>query len=1134
MFLHASNRMEILLDQLATVIQTSATAQPALTPETIIVQSNGMERWIALSLAKRLGIWANGCFYFPHQAIWALFHAALPSLPKATAFAPEKLVWAIMRILPGCLNKPAFAELKHYLQDLQDERHALKRYQLAYRLAELFNQYLVFRPERMMRWEQGEEHHWQAQLWRALVELWPQQPHLARIRAQFFHAWQQQTLKIERLPARLSIFGISALPPFFLEVFMALSRDIEVHFFVLNPCREYWYDIMSNSEQVYYILKMTKLNKLSSSAMMPPSAHYHLTAGNSLLASLGKLGRDYLELLHGLAQDNGLLKEETEQFEPATAKTLLAYLQNDLLDLKERGKQADCPVVNILPTDRSLQIHACHSPMREVEVLYDQLLALFAAEPDLLPQDIIVMVPEIAAYAPYIQAVFATRLPQQPVIPFSIADQAPMVANSLITTFFSLLKLQYSRFEASRVLAILDDPQVQARFELSLADRELIQQWVTQVHICWGWDEQDRTAQNLPAFRENSWWFGLDRILLGYALGPSPEGPQLFQGILPFSDLEGHESLAVGKWLTFMRSLQALAADLKLLRPLTAWIEYAQQLLAAFFAANTPDAEIAIQTIRNALDDLLQTSQPAHYEEWVGVDVLLAGLQAILTPKEVMQGFLQEKVTFCALVPMRSIPFKVVCLLGLNDRVYPRSHKPFSFDLMSQQPRKGDRSRREDDRYLFLEAILSARCYCYLSYVGQSIQDNSRLPPSVVVAELQDYLDQGFLYDGQPAGRALVCFHPLQAFSQRYFLPPAGNWHKGVASWCFSYSQAYASVSRVLAKERHASAFFLDAPLIIHRPSAHSEASVLVPEAVTLPQWLAFFRNPVRALIKEQLKINLDPPPHTLDEREPMLLSKLDQSRMITQWLPHYIAAASTPAAIKTYYAFFRASGLLPPGQPGEWAFQQLQTRVQNLAEKLRYYQTGHLHSPQWFDIVLSGQRLTGKLEQIWPAQQVFYTISNGWSAKACIQAWIAHLLLNQLAIADKPRHTVLVSLEEPVLVFKPLTADEAETHLTQLMQWYQQGQQRPLPFFPKTSYTYAEYYQKMPDPQMALQNAQKIWWPPDGILVPGMVPERDSYAELCFGEELPEPAFSQFAWAFWEPILKAMQPAESLINASL
>ena len=404
--------------------------------------------------------------------------------------------------------------------------------------------------------------------------------------------------------------------------------------------------------------------------------------------------------------------------------------------------------------------------MREIEVLQDRLLEMFQTDPTLLPRDILVMTPDIKTYAPFIQAVFSIPKDDPRWIPFSIADRGVREESKVIDSFLNLLDLHGSRLGASQVLGVLESPSVQKRFGLSEADLELIHRWVRETGIRWGIDGESRGRLGLPGFQENTWRAGMERMLLGYAM-PDQDG-QMFAGILPYDRIEGGDASVLGNFLGFVERLFVSVKELDELRTLEEWSAFLAALLEEFFL---PDEETArdVKVIRQTLHDLAGKQALSGFNEKIGLDVIKSYLKTFLEAEGFGFGFLTGGVTFCAMLPMRSIPFKVICLAGMDDDTYPRQTKPLGFDLMAKNPRPGDRSRRNDDRYLFLEAILSAREKLYISYVGQSIQDNSPIPPSVLVSELTDYIRQGFEVPGKETREQIVTKHRLQAFSPDYF-----------------------------------------------------------------------------------------------------------------------------------------------------------------------------------------------------------------------------------------------------------------------------------------------------------------------------------------------------------------------------
>ncbi|MGD9183424.1 MAG: exodeoxyribonuclease V subunit gamma, partial [Desulfobacterales bacterium] len=406
-----SNKLEILGEQLAQMVKTPVSS--GLDAEIVVVQSAGMQRWISLELAKHNGICANVRFPFPNSFLEEIARQVMPALPESSPFDPDMLMFKIMKILPDCTQLTGFERLKAYLA--KDATH-LKRLQLSNKLADIYDQYQVFRPEMILRWEEGEkgvksEHHaekWQARLWRRLVKA-PESHHRARLQRDLIQKLKTDPSQFTSLPQRIFIFGISYLPLFHMQAFVALSQVIDMNLFLLNPCREYWSDIVSEKQ-------MQKIKrKYSPSADF--TAELHLEEGNRLLASMGSHGKDFFSVISGFDF------QMHENYQDPGCTHLLACIQSDILNLRDRQATADyvkdqrgrmqatgtLPPVCLDDSDTSVQIHCCHSPMREIEVLHDNLLAMFDENPHLIPKDIVVMTPDIEVYAPLVRAVFEAQ-----------------------------------------------------------------------------------------------------------------------------------------------------------------------------------------------------------------------------------------------------------------------------------------------------------------------------------------------------------------------------------------------------------------------------------------------------------------------------------------------------------------------------------------------------------------------------------------------------------------------------------------------------------------------------------------------------------------------------------------------------
>jgi exodeoxyribonuclease V gamma subunit len=1007
--LYASNRLENLAQALAEGVRRPL--RSPLDPEIILVQSQGMARWLKLQLARHHGICSNCRFPFPRAFSCDALRAVLGDLPAEEAYDPELLTWQVMKQLPLFLGLPGFEALRNYLGTEHDGR---KLYQLADRIAYVFDQYLVFRPELVREWEAGADQGWQAKLWREVSAPFREQ-HPAALQSRLIQHLVQASGPVPGLPERVAIFGVSALPPFYLRIFAALARHIEISLYLLQPCEQFWGYISSVREQE----KTLK----SAGRGASEADQLHLERGNRLLASMGQLGRDFLLLL----QEAGDWHEsEPSLFAPPGQEHLLSCIQADILNLEDRatGQSARKTIAD---KDDSLQIHSCHSPLRELEVLYDHLLDWFERDPELAPRDILVMIPEIELYAPYIQAVFGS--PEQDAfrIPFSLADRTARTQSHLLETFLSFLKLADSRLGASRVLALLESAPVRRKFGLSEDDLELARHWVGEVRIRWGQDQQQRAGLGLPAWSENTWRYGLERLLLGYALAGN--GEQLFKGILPYDDIEGNASDVLGRLAEFVERLFAALGSLKAARPLNEWAATFHSILESFFEISEDEAQ-ELQVLVACLEKLARAVERAGFDQPVELAVVLERLNRDLSEDYFGAGYLTGGITFCAMKPMRSIPAKVICLLGMNDRSFPRTSAQLSFDLMAQKHQLGDRSSRQDDRYLFLETLISARERLYISYVGQSIKDNSQAPPSVVVSELLDCVAQGFKLPGRDIVEDHVLTrHRLQGFSTAYF--------KG--GRLFSFSRENLKASQVISPERRLPGNFVPKPLACPEPEWRRLSMETLAE---------FFCNPAKFLAVKRLGLRLPSEAAAMDEREAFGIEGLDRYQLQEELLELKLGGRS----LKDACGLVRASGRLPAGIAGNVHFAQVRRDVEVFYKRLEPFKPGRFQPPESFELTVGDFVLSGNFTRATSEGLLFYRPAI-IKPKDLLRAWVEHLLYNATRSVGEPTQTVVVGTES---IWKLAPVSAPQPLLEELLERYWAGLCQPLKFFPESSYAFA------------------------------------------------------------------------------
>ncbi|MGF1726065.1 exodeoxyribonuclease V subunit gamma [Photobacterium nomapromontoriensis] len=1058
-----SNQLDLLKSLLVELIRFRPLENP-FEEEQILVQSPGMSQWLKMELAKSFGVAANIEFPLPATYIWKMFTQVLADVPERSAFNKESMTWKLMQVLPQQLELPEFEPLKRYLEDDESD---LKLYQLAEKIADIFDQYLVYRPEWIQQWEAGDEvmeldgeHPWQPMLWQALYDhtlaLGQSPYHRANLYEHFIDTLENYASSgtvPDHLPKRLFVFGISSLPPRYLDALAALGNHIDVHLMFTNPCRYYWGDIRDRKHlarlaankriMLRTVNDEQALNDHIEQLKDSDENHYDAdmhndVVGNSLLASMGKLGRDNLYLLSEMQ-----VNEVDAGFVDIEPDSLLHAIQADILNLEDR--QNDTILDNSLHKfpisldDSSLAIHACHSPMREVEVLHDKLLSMFDMDPSLKPRDVIVMVADINAYSPAIQAVFGNA-PGQRYIPFSISDRTAEQENPILLAFLRLLSLPESRCHASELLELLEVPAVMSKFGFDSESFEKIKRWIEEAGVRWGLDEQTASQFDLPAQTQNTWLFGIQRMLLGYAM---PHDAGLFDGISAYEQVQGLDAELAGQLAGFIDCLVGYRHLLAQPHPVAGWTDILNSLLDDFLSVDL-DGELVLKSIRDHLHRLHEQLGDAGFDAEITPEVLNQYLHDKLSGERVSQRFLAGQVNFCTLMPMRSIPFRVVCLLGMNDGAYPRNIAPEGFDLMNGRTRAGDRSRRDDDRYLFLEAIQSAQEILYISYVGRSIQDNAERMPSVLVSELVEYCQQGYCLDGdhdlpvdQSAAKikaALIHHHSLVPFSPTAF---SGEQASFAAEWL-----------PAAARTGTASQAFQLAAL---SADPLHDGSMMVLELAELQR---FWRLPVRYFFNRRLKVFFEPPMGVMEDDEPFVLNGLEsyqlRDELLDLLLDARVEGRNEDEVYQVFAAEQKAAGNLPVAAFGELDLGATRLDVLALVAEVEPFVQRPLDDHEVdLSFIIEGEtvQLQGWLKQRYSSGLLRYR-SGKIRAQDHLAAWFDHLCL---AASGKGQETHLIGTDKHLLLHT-VEPDQARAYLQEVLELYFEGLNQPLAYFPKTA----------------------------------------------------------------------------------
>ncbi|PLW82527.1 exodeoxyribonuclease V subunit gamma [Kineobactrum sediminis] len=1082
MIIHG-NRLESLRELVVAWMRRYPLAP--LENEVVLVQSNGIAQWLQQALAADpsasggggCGIAAALDVQLPARLQWQAYRAVLgaDAVPVASPLDKAPLTWRLVRLLPTLLDKPVYAPLQRFMADDVDCR---KRYQLAERLADLFDQYQVYRADWLADWSAGhdrirglregpgllaEADTWQPALWRALLEDVGEQrlaDSRVGIHPQFIKTLGDLEQRPQGLPRRVIVFGISSLPAQSLEALAAMSRFSQVLLCVLNPCQHHWSDIVADQDLLRHAYQRQARRPGMPVQLDDASLHQH---AHPLLAAWGKQGRDYINLLDSHDERSSyehLFRDITQGridlFEPPPRDHLLGQLQHDILDLAPLNESRDhWPPVDPA-RDQSVRFHSAHSAQREVQVLHDQLLAWFSEDTTLRPRDIIVMVPDIDLYAASVQAVFGQYAPgEQRYIPFTLADQGQRGREPLLIALEHLLGLPDSRLPVSEVLDLLDVPALRARFAIAEADLPMLRRWLDGAGIRWGLDARRREALGLSAGLDtNTWRFGLRRMLLGYASGSG----EALAGIEPYDEIGGLDAALIGPLVQLLDALDDATSLLTEPASPARWGERLRALLAQFFVPGGDRDERLLTQLQTALDQWLELCDSVALEEALPLNVVREAWLAAVEQSPLNQRFLAGAVNVCTLMPMRAIPFRRVCLLGMNDGDYPRAHVPLDFDLMARDYRPGDRSRREDDRYLALEALLSARERLYISWVGHSIRDNSERPPSVLVGQLRDHFSSGWrCANDADLLAALTTCHPLQPFSPAYF--------DGLNPALFSYAREWLPMHRAGSDAVRAAV------------TGQAALPPLLPEApLEVPSVQRFLRDPAAHFFSGRFNAWLDTGSEAQDDAETFALDGLQLWQLRQQVLA--VAGQLPPQADMAEVLESLADGLQRAGQlplAGFGALARAQV-LEPLAAQLQQYQ-GLLQ--QWpllldsplvladgipeaqLESWLGGLRsspdgaslarlvlLPGKLLGKSPKKLRWHSLLNDW---------VVHVLA---AASGRPINSYLVATDA-VVHLQPLPREVAREQLQWWLRAWLAGLCEPLPCAPQTAFAWLEGLEK-------------------------------------------------------------------------
>ncbi|MFO1473060.1 MAG: exodeoxyribonuclease V subunit gamma [Lysobacterales bacterium] len=947
--LYHSNALDVLAELLAEALREPAPGQALLAPDTLLIPQAAMRRWLQATLAQRHGVAANLEFLTPGEFVARALDAnpgpgQAPGKP-GDDLDVESLHWRLYAALsdPKLRALPAMAKYAAYLAD--DD--AAKAWALAGELAAVFEKYSAWRRDWLLRWDDGADRDDpQAILWRAVAA---GRAHRARRIQDYLARFVDGDARPSGLPPRLFAFATLNVSPDVLRVIASQSRVGTLHFYLPTPTKEYWGDLRTLGARLR--------------AGEDPFADE--ARDNPLLRDWGAAGKDFMALLGGyeVVHPSGEIAAyvDPERAQGALRDSLLQRMRADLFH--RRGEASGARRAAVERADPSLQFHACHTRLRELQVLHDRLRALLEDErfdPPLQPREIAVLAPDIDLYAPYLDAVFGDQADAASgqAIPYALADASPLAGEALAEVFLRLLALPVSRFGLEEILDLLASPPLAEAAGLDADDFERLHGWLHDAGARWGLDAAHRARSGAPEDDAYTWQFALDRLLLGHASGDDAA----IGAVAPWPRLEGGALDALDRLLRLLRELARRERRFGAAMPPAQWRESLLRMLDALLP--TPPASAsgqrALERLRALIDAFANAAARAGFDAPVPVEAVRAHFAGVLAEADVRAPLLTGGVSFARMVPMRLLPFRAICLLGMNDGDYPRRDPAAGLnrlvaELGNGQRRAGDRSTRDDDRYLFLQLFSAAQDVFYLSWLGADPRDGSVREPSALVGEL---LAAAGAYHVRPerAEDELVLRHPLQPFSPQAF---GGSDEDGTPDpRVFTYRGSWHPAAGRLSGARAALPPWMPAANALPAPrDAEGELS--------LDALRRFLLDPAGQFLRQRLDIRLAEIEDAGEDIEPLQAPGHGLQRNRLQRAAFDALLAGDDEA--SLQASLRARALLPSGAAGRRALAAIVREVRPYADAFAHWRRDAESASLPVEVDIDGLRLHGRIGDAWP-----------------------------------------------------------------------------------------------------------------------------------------------------------------------
>jgi exodeoxyribonuclease V gamma subunit len=1072
-----SNRLEILAHKLA-YDSVEHPPDSVFEPVCVVVPHVGLGQWLSHQMTQHLGVAANIQFTLPAAFIWQTLDRYLGPLPALSGFECDALLWQIYAQLNQDLSDPVFMPLQQYLKTADYSA----RYSLARRLAQVYERYQIFRPDWIKNWDQGRSDNSAAPVWQAL--LWQRvsaaigQRHRIDLLREFSKTLSNQKKPLQHLPKTIYVFGTSTMPPSLWRWFEEIATHTEVRLYLPTPSEGWWADLVPK-RKTNASIKLSPLNE---------TEYEQEHAAHSLLEAWGAVGRDFQEMLYSGSGASA----EIECFDSAYQHSLLSLLQHSFLNVDSSFLRH----VSLPNNDRSLMIHVCPNVQREVEVVYDALRRAFDEDETLTPSDVVILCVDLDIYAPYVNAIFSTVGSQQS-IPFRIADHSVASGLPLVMAFMRLLGLTESRMTIQELLSWLDLPAIRARIKLEEEDVELVCSWLLRAGFRWGLDASFREKYGAGDDAIGSFRFAMSRLFMGYVFG---QVRGITEPVSPVCEVSGQAIAALSAFADLVDNFIQCSIEWSKPRTMSAWQTCLLAAWDRFFVidARLDDEKGAYAYISDALAQLQQQADASQCFIEIPFEVVRLALHDVLSKPRFHRPWLSGSVCVTSIVPMRHVPFRIVFVLGLGQQSFPRREVTDTLDAMAHEFRAGDRNPQEEDRWLFLDAIQSARQQLHLSYSGSYLTDVAPMPSMLITQLLDCITHEVFQGDKARCEQAIVRHYPLQPFAEDCFSP--------------------------LSAEPSYAAAWLPAKIVVHPQAFRTPLKLGIKASLKLDELIAYFRHPAKFFLQQlNIKQLIQQAVHEQDATEVNALAHY----AIRQAL--FDAACQGEINDAELVARFTADQLLPAGMAGRALWEEARADVVALHHKFVAVvgeENGSLARVLSFQLPVSNRMLD--VQRIVNRHgDVIDRHAGSLRPERLLEHWIAWLALSAQGVARRWVTTGFDQGKPTVFCFEPVAG--AALLLANYLQQMEEAQNNNLPAWtPRSSAAAAAALFAGRSDAEALSAAQKIWRGDRFQRVLGEGEDRSWKIVAASWNPLNESDFLELARTTYTPLLAMLEQSPS------